>query len=98
VVPLATTQFFFWVEISSDAKSAVVRYGTDPTQASYTDVAMYNPSWTSTNAWTGWPTPDSAHILLGWVDTQTLASSAQVIIRQLQVTDILSAGGGSCPF
>src|ERR1043165_5344226 len=63
--------FYFWVEIYNDGGDdlAIVRYGDDPTVASYTDPDGHNPPWTSTNPWTNWDVPDSTHFLIGWADT-----------------------------
>ena len=91
-VPEATAQFWFWLEVGTG--SAVVRYGPDPTAASYTP-AGGDPtaSWTSTNAWSSAPTPDRAHIPIGWVDTNTNAATLQATIRQLLRGDVEQVGG-----
>jgi len=88
--PLSEATFRFWVEVNDS--TAVIRYGSDPSVSTYSDGV--NPDWTSTNAWTSWPAPDSTHFLLGWVDTLTIATKA--FVRQVQVTDIVvSPGNGS---
>lgn len=94
--------FYFWVEVytSSGVDHAVLRYGPDPTVATYTDPDSINPTWTSTNPWTNWDTPDSSHFLIGFADTMSQASRKVCLIRQILVTDILvsAVGNTNCPY
>ena len=97
VVPDATAVFYFWIEvtISGSTMTAVVRWHTDPTQTSYTDASNPSCNWTSTNAWTGFPTPDGNHIIIGFVNTSTITKVA--IVRQFLTTDVLNFAGVECP-
>jgi hypothetical protein len=96
--------FLFWVEVYSKDGStyAILRYGVhpdDPPADHYADPDHHNPSWTSTNPWTTYPAPDATHFVIGMVDSITL--DGQCIVRQFQVTDIMSSGAGGnipCPY
>ncbi len=82
LVPENTSQYWFWVEQSSS--NYYLRDGADPTVTS-----SYNPS-----AWTTFPTPDSTHWPVGYVDSLLGAGSHQLYVRQFARGDILSAGAG----
>ena len=92
-MPENTSKFWFWLEIGSGGTTtAVVRYGPDPTAASYGSV------WTSTNPWTGAPVPDAQHIPIGWVDTNTHKDELRATVRQLLRADLVGGTGISpCP-
>jgi hypothetical protein len=95
-VPDNLSTFWFWIELSSDGLTAVIRYGNDPTVSSYSDGV--NVTWISTNPWSNYPNLDSAHIPLGFVDTLSGHSKKTAFVRQYWRTDILSgAGGEPCP-
>ncbi len=96
----STPQFWFWLEIGADGSgntTAAVRFGPDPTVSTYSDGTT---SWTSTNPWSGFPVPDSAHAPIGWVDTQTKHADKIAIVRQLLRNDLVFTGGGGteCPY
>jgi hypothetical protein len=95
-VPDNTVTYWFWIEISSDGLTAVIRYGANPTVASYDDGT--NVAWISTNPWSDFPNLDSTHIPLGFVDTLSGHSKKTAFVRQYWRTDILAgAGGEPCP-
>ena len=102
LVPEAAAKFWFWLElVSGEITEVLVRYGSDPTAESYTP-AEGDPTtaWTSTNAWSGVPVPDSAHIPIGWVDTDTFLAERSAVVRQLLRADMVQVGGGgsgTCP-
>lgn len=104
VVPENTANWVFWVEVYvvSGTNYAVLRYAADPDgppSDHYTDPTHLNADWDSTNPWTGYPSPDSTHFVIGLVDTVTL--NQQAIVRQLLTTDILASGGSAgttCPY
>lgn len=77
IVPASTANYWIWVDLSSNS----VSYGANPSSP---DVG---------SAWVSWPNVDPTKVMVGWVDTNTLASQSQPIIRQIQTTDILSTGG-----
>jgi hypothetical protein len=106
VVNLGLEFFYFWVEVYTSGMTtlAALRYGPDPTVASYTDPDAINPPWTSTNPWTNWDTPDATHFLIGWADTMSQGPDVRPVpiclIRQILVTDILvsAVGNVNCPY
>lgn len=94
VVPDSTGAFYFWLEIAADGLSAVMRWSTSLSATSYTDTegSGAEASWTSTNAWTGAPTPDANHVMVAEVDTSTRRADHFAVIRQYQPSDVLQAG------
>lgn len=84
IVPTLTPQYWFWIE-SQSTSSYTLRYAQDPTI-----VSAGNP-----NTWVGFPSASSNYIPIGWVDTYTSASIRRAYVRQLQVGDVVSSGGGS---
>jgi len=92
IAPSNLPKFWFWLEISTASPpTAQVRWATDPTQTRWSSSL---PNWTTTNPWTAFPAPDTTHIPIGWVDTQSFMTSNTPVIRQLQRTDITTLGGG----
>jgi hypothetical protein len=79
IVPANTAAYYFWIDIATNA----ICYGATPTSPDHGA------------AYSGFPTVNSNSVLIGWVDTNTLASQARALIRQVQTTDVLAAGGGS---
>ncbi len=103
LAPVATAKFWFWLEVGSDDgdTTAVVRYGIDPTAGSYTPAAGDpTAAWTSPNVWSAAPVPDGQHIPIGWVDTNTNATTLIAVVRQLLRADVVQVGGGGgdCPY
>ena len=100
VVPEGVEKFWFWLEIG--AEEVVVRYGPEPTAASYTPsggdpTAAWGPT---DNPWTAGPVPDGEHIPIGWVDTNTYGDGYVAVVRQLLRADVVQVGGGgggTCP-
>lgn len=82
-VPSGTASFWFWLEINGTVPT--VRWGPTPTASSFSGT----PAWTSTNPWTSFPTVDSAHVPIGWVDSQTDAANKVAHVRQILRTDLL---------
>lgn len=98
IVPDSTDFFYFWVETTGGGSTmtAVVRWHTDPTQTSYTDAVNPSCNWTSTNAWASFPSPDSEHIIIGFVNTSS-SPGQRAYVRQDLTTDIGSSGGSGFP-
>jgi hypothetical protein len=88
-LPSGAAKFWFWLEFGAGGSGAIVRYGTDPTAASY------STAWMSINPWTVAPVPDSQHVPIGWVDTSTDTGNHNAIVRQLLREDVVTVGGGS---
>jgi hypothetical protein len=99
LVPEVTPKWWIWIEIGKDAydaTTAVIRYSDTPNSNSYSD--GNNPSWTSNAAWTGAPKPDSTHIPIAWVDTDTDNATHEAHVRQLLRADVISVGGSGVKF
>jgi hypothetical protein len=97
LVPANVAQFWFWVEIGQDesgARTAVVRYHTDPTQASYDGGEFAAQAWgPSDNPWSSFPKPDAQHVPIGWVDTSSQGGDLTAVVRQLLRTDVRRSSG-----
>ncbi len=86
-----TDDFYFWLEVDTSASptTATVRSGT---------LAEAIDGSSGGSAWPAAPVPDTDHIPIGVVDTQTAASDKRPIIRQLLRADIIFFGSSSpCP-
>lgn len=81
IVPEATQNYWFWIDLDANE----VCYGADPTDPD------------SGTAWGTFPTADGSHVVIGWCDTLTLGTQGQMIIRQIQNSDVQSAGGAGSP-
>ena len=84
-VPLSQSNYYFWIENSGSVptpttSSFYLRYGSNPTGSIGND---NNP-----NPWTSWPSASSTHWIVGWCDTVSSASVNNMIVRQIQTTDI----------
>jgi hypothetical protein len=96
-VPISTPEYWFWIE--DTGSGWVLRYGPDETASSYDGGPDPGQAWTSSNAWTTGPIPDSTHIPVGTVDTDTFSDDNTAVIRQLLRADVVSTAGTSdCPY
>lgn len=97
LVPDNTAAFYFWLETDTATRSpaAVVRWGevADANAGSYTSSEYSANDWSGGTPWDTAPDPDSNHILLAKVDTNSFDGFAQV--RQYVREDIETAGGSS---
>lgn len=86
-VPEATDDYYFWIEIDTAVSptTAIVRHGT---------LAQAIAGSSGGSPWPDAPVPDSEHIPIGTVDTDTYASDYQPKVRQLLRTDIIQVGSG----
>ncbi len=79
-------KIYFWIDASTPT-APVIKYG-------YPGMAVSgNGGDPVTLGWTAFPTPDSQHIPIGWVDTSTDAATYTAHIRQILRSDNPSAGG-----
>jgi hypothetical protein len=95
-VPANCAKFWLWLEIgeSGGTTTAVVRYGDVPSASQY-PASPAMALWTSSDPWTAAAKPDSTHIPIGWIDTQTDLTNKRAIIRQLRRSDVTQVGGGT---
>jgi hypothetical protein len=104
VVPVDTEFFLFWIEVSASGTTANLRWHSTPSSQSYTDneTPAHDASWSTTTElkWTVFPTIDSQHIPIGYVNTKVLASEYIAPVRQFVVSDIMgvAASSASCPY
>ena len=74
-----TLQFWIWINVASSTSASI--------QASATPA-------TATVPWTGFPTPSSTNIPIGYIDTQTMRGQGTAIVRQILRYDSLGIGSG----
>jgi hypothetical protein len=84
VVPITCSQYWFWVEKSGSAVSGspyFLRYSSTP----QTTDNIGNP-----NGWLNWPSSSNNSYVLGYADTNTSGAYGIMLVRQVQVGDILA--------
>lgn len=73
--------FYFWVKYDMGSVTATVYYGDDPSTAQ-----------PMADDWPTFPSNDSAHTLIGWCDSHSLADQTIMQVQQIVRSDIYPLG------